>query len=191
MAPGTPSPTPKNLGAPAKDEGGEGAPTGTGTDSDSGAGAGPGANTDLKPREPTEPDDPPDSQTDAETPIERLLRVNNLVRPSLAADWRAAYPDCAKLAREGSVAAFAARTCLKTDMQTFNTAHLVPYQTAYEVYVPKTQDLSFRLDAGAELDFVTEEARGFTRKTLPVIQSYSEARDLRDEDMAKLRRQAY
>lgn len=122
--------------------------------------------------------------------IQAFLKDNNLVRPMVDPLWEQSYPGCAVNARTSELAKTSARDCMK-ELDKFNSEFLIPYQRAYEQYVPKVSEISYSQPAGPILDFVREEARSFSQGTNEVAQNYRAASGELDADYATLRSQAY
>lgn len=122
--------------------------------------------------------------------VRTYLDQNGLVRPSVARNWRADYPQCAIRSRDFEMASPVARRCFG-QLDRFNVQNLVPYQRQYDVYIPQISEISAALPAGALLEFLREDLAGYTRKTGANARIYKEASNELDADYSRLRRQAY
>ena len=119
-----------------------------------------------------------------------FLRNNNLLRPTIAGTWSRDYPECAEKARTDLLSKPIARGCFG-ELGGFNTAHLVPYQEAYDEYVPAVAQLSYSQPDGEVLEFLRQEASDYTMGTGVEAARYREVSTLLDADYATLRKQAY
>jgi hypothetical protein len=140
---------------------------------------------DPDPAPSSTPTDPPQSET-----VIAFLAANNLTRPMIAPDWDSRYPPCARQARAATLPGAEARRCYRA-LDTFNTAVLIPYQDAYERYVPAVTDLSLSQPEGEVLIFLQADSRGFTQGTLAEATLYRRISNEFFDDKLRLRKQAY
>jgi hypothetical protein len=138
-----------------------------------------------QPAQPETPADPALSE-----PVRAFLAENNLVRPTIAPDWKTLYPACAEKARTAQLPAAEARQCFRA-LDRFNNAVLIPYQDAYADYVPDVAELSYRQPAGEVLEFLRSEAGGFSTGSHAMAALYRTISNAYAEDAVTLRKMGY
>lgn len=138
-----------------------------------------------RPAPPETPADPALTE-----PVRAFLAENNLVRPNIAPDWTTLYPACAEKARTAQLPAAEARQCFRA-LDRFNNAVLIPYQDAYDVYLPRVAELSYSQPAGEVLDFLRAEAGGFSTGSHAMAALYRTISNAYADDAMTLRKMAY